>query len=574
MTSAKLAHPMGGPHTCRICSGPLALLYSGTSDRVDANAFAPSCHMPGVYGDLYKCADCGAVEQPSLPGAEQLHELYRDMSDAAYLEEADGRRATARRLLDMVGRYRAGGRLLDVGCGHGLLIDEAARRGWEAVGIELSTDAAAYATERLGADVRQTPLEELAEEPFDAIVMADVIEHLHDPLAGIDRCHELLAPDGVLLVVTPDAASPTARLAGRRWWGYLPAHTCLIPRATLTEVLSARGFVISEDVALARTFSARYWLAGLSERFGPRARALAHALPARAPLTVTLGDERAVLAHKVAVRTPPDPLVSDRGHDVKVHVVLPASDAAETVGQVAHEMPVPAADRALLVDDASVDDTVHAALGAGFEVLPRPLSRGYGASHKTGYVRALLDGADIIVVVHADNQYDPALVTKMVRPLVAGEADVVVGSRTLEDEVIAGAMPRWKWTGNRLLSALENYAFGRSYSEYHTGYRAFTAEFLRSIPFLRNSDGLVFDQQVFAQIVARRARVVEQAIPTRYFLQPSSVSLGASVGYGLRTLGVLGRYRLDESGRRPSALLGPPPLAVRAPGDAASPVSR
>jgi hypothetical protein len=130
----------------------------------------------------------------------------------------------------------------------------------------------------------------------------------------------------------------------------------------------------------------------------------------------------------------------------------------------------------------------------------------------------------------------------------------------LEDEAIAGGMPRWKWVGNRFLTAIENAAFRREFSEYHTGYRAFSADFLRRTAFLRNSDDFVFDQEIFAQIVASGARVVELPIPTRYFLEASSVSFGKSVVYGLKTLRVLARYRLDER-RRSWALLRPP--AVR-----------
>jgi glycosyltransferase involved in cell wall biosynthesis len=236
-----------------------------------------------------------------------------------------------------------------------------------------------------------------------------------------------------------------------------------------------------------------------------------------------------------------------------VTVVLPAYRAASTIAAVAHEMPVDVVDRALLVDDASPDTTPEAALRAGFELLRLPANRGYGGNQKAGYARALLDGADIVVMVHADNQYDPSLIARMIRPLEASIADVVMGSRLLEDETIAGGMPRWKWVGNRGLTWIENRAFRRGYSEYHTGYRAFSAEFLRSIPFLRNSDGFVFDQEIFAQIVARRARVIELPIPTRYFREASSVSFAASVEYGLRTLGVLARYRLDgrEEGRWP-----------------------
>ena len=159
-------------------------------------------------------------------------------------------------------------------------------------------------------------------------------------------------------------------------------------------------------------------------------------------------------------------------------------------------------------------------------------------------MRALLDGAEIVVMVHADNQYDPALVERMVKPIEAGLADVVIGSRLLEDEAIVGGMPRWKWIGNRALTAVENLVFRRGFSEYHTGYRAFSADFLRRVAFLRNSDDFVFDQEIFAQIVASGSHVVELPIPTRYFLEASSVSFRASVRYGLKTLWVLARFRL------------------------------
>ena len=384
---------------------------------------------------------------------------------------------------------------------------------------------------------------------YQVVLLADVIEHLDDPLAALDACTRLLAPGGALCVVTPDAGSRTARLAGPRWWGYIPAHTFLFPRGTLRELLEARGLVLAEDQPLRRSFELRYWMGGLAER-GGRATALAGAL-ARTPLghrrvTMSLGDERVMLAHKVPVARAQRPLMRDRGGDFKVHVVLPAYRAAETIPEVARSMPVESADRALLVDDASPDDTSDVALREGLDVLRRPTNRGYGANQKTCYVQAILDGADAVVMVHADNQYDPALVAQMVKPIAYDIADVVIGSRLLEDEAIAGGMPRWKWVGNRFLTTIENLAFRRGYSEYHTGYRAFSTEFLRSIAFLRNDDGFVFDQEIFAQMVARRARVLELPIPTRYFREASTVSFRASVEYGLRTLGVLARYRLDE----------------------------
>jgi hypothetical protein len=135
---------------------------------------------------------------------------------------------------------------------------------------------------------------------------------------------------------------------------------------------------------------------------------------------------------------------------------------------------------------------------------------------------------------------------------------MVIGSRLLEHRAVADGMPRWRWLGNRLLTSMENRVFGRAFSEYHTGYRAFSADLLRSIPFLRNSDDFVFDQEIFAQILARGARVAEIPIPTRYFLEASSVGLRNSVRYGISTVAVLARFSLDRRGRARWALLRRP----------------
>jgi len=556
---------MATPTACRVCAGHLSLRVAGTNGHSPvAEAFAPSQHETGRHGDLLACVECGTVQQPLLPAGDELHELYRDMSDDAYLGEEAGRRATAAHLLDLIAEQVPAGRLLDVGCGHGLLLDEARSRGYETVGLELSRSAAGHAREVLGLDVREAPVEDFADDGgFDVVVLADVIEHLDDPVAAVDRCAGLLRPGGVLCVVTPDPSSVTARLAGRRWWGFVPAHACLLPRATLRELLAARGLVISADVPLVRSFSARRWASGLAERLGP-ARApverLADALPDGASLSLALYDERVIVANRIAVEHAPTPLVRPRGGSATVTLVLPAYDAARTIPDVAAEIPVEAADRALLVDDASGDDTARVALEHGFDVIRHPRNRGYGGSQKTGYARALLDGADVIVMVHADGQYAPGLVPEMVAPILDGRADMVIGSRLLRDRAIAGGMPRWKWLGNRMLTAIENRAFGVELSEYHTGYRAFSAELLRSIPFLRNSDDFVFDQQIFAQVLARGARVVEVPIPTRYFREASSVDLPTSIRYGVQTLGVLGRFVVDR--RR-----GSWPLLRRTAGD-------
>ena len=290
--------------TCRICSGPLELLYKGSGIEASALAFSPTNHQPGQYGDLYRCERCGTVAQPSLPSGDALLDLYRHMRDEHYLDEEAGRRATARRLLDEIGKRAPSGRLLDVGCGHGLLLDEARRLGYEVEGLELAEDAAAHARDQLHLTVHAKTLAELPGPPrYNAIVLADVIEHLDDPVAAVEHCARLLAPGGVLCVVTPDPASRTARLAGPNWWGYLPAHTYLLPRATLRGLLERSGLDVEGDVGLVRTFTLRYWMAGLAERGGLVGRAvetLRRAAPQRARVSLSLGDERVIVARSGA----------------------------------------------------------------------------------------------------------------------------------------------------------------------------------------------------------------------------------------------------------------------------------
>jgi 2-polyprenyl-3-methyl-5-hydroxy-6-metoxy-1,4-benzoquinol methylase len=249
---------------CRICSGELELKVPGDGVPVTAAALSPSAHAVGGHGDLLVCVECGTVQQPVLPSGEALHALYREMRDDEYLGEEAGRRATANRLLDLIAAHAPAGRLLDVGSGYGLLLDEARRRGYDVVGVELSRAGASYARDTLGLDVRELSLEAFSQSSngdspgaFDVIVLADVLEHLDDPVDAIDRCAGLLRVGGVLCVVTPDPSSLTARIAGARWWGYLPAHTVLLPRRTLRELISARGLVISADVPFVRTFAAR-----------------------------------------------------------------------------------------------------------------------------------------------------------------------------------------------------------------------------------------------------------------------------------------------------------------------------
>lgn len=290
--------------TCGICSGPLTLRHRGAAAAPAATDFAPSCHTTGGHGDLYTCTRCGTIQQPGLPTGPELLELYRDMRDDAYLTEEAGRRVTSRRLLDAIERHGQRGRMLEVGCGHGLLLDEARARGWEVAGLELSTASLEHARDRLSLDVREVTLDALdpaADGGCQAVVMVDVLEHLDDPVGALSQCAELLAPGGVLCVVTPDPASRTARLAGKRWWALLPSHTYLVPHATLRRLLGDAGLETVEERGLRRSFTLGYWVAGLGERSGPLRGVLAglrRLSLAQRRVTLSLGDEQVVVARR------------------------------------------------------------------------------------------------------------------------------------------------------------------------------------------------------------------------------------------------------------------------------------
>ena len=206
----------------------------------------------------------------------------------------------------------------------------------------------------------------------------------------------------------------------------------------------------------------------------------------------------------------------------------------------------------ILVDDGSTDETLKIARELDLQIFVHNRNYGYGANQKTCYTEALRAGADIVVMVHPDYQYDPRLVPQIVEPVVGGRADVVLGSRLKSGSALAQGMPWWKFLANRLLTFLENRAFGLSLSEYHTGYRAFRREVLETVNFVANSDGFVFDQEIIGQVVAAGYRIAEIAVPTRYFAEASSAGFLASTVYGLRILSMLFWFTLNRWGLRRS----------------------
>src|SRR5688572_14927953 len=245
----------------------------------------------------------------------------------------------------------------------------------------------------------------------------------------------------------------------------------------------------------------------------------------------------------------------------KVVVVMPAYNAARTLVRTYRDIPPGVVDHVILVDDLSRDDTVAVAELLDLEVIVHRQNLGYGGNQKTCYDAALATGADVVVMLHPDYQYDATRIPALVEPILAGRADLMLGSRFLGDP-LAGGMPRWKYVSNRFLTLVENLAFGLRLSEYHTGLRAYSRRLLERIPYRLNSNDFVFDQELIAQVVAAgmRRRIGEIAVPTRYFEEASSVGFKRSVVYGLSTLRVVLRYVLHRPRLRRS-----PPLRARVP---------
>lgn len=240
----------------------------------------------------------------------------------------------------------------------------------------------------------------------------------------------------------------------------------------------------------------------------------------------------------------------------RVVVVMPAYNAARTLERTYRDIPPGIVDHVILVDDVSRDETVEVARRLGIEVVVHVQNRGYGGNQKTCYLEALRAGAEIVVMLHPDYQYDSTRIPALIAPLLAGEADMMLGSRLKrtpggpKNPALAGGMPLWKYVANRFLTVCENLVFGQELSECHTGFRAYNRRLLETVPFLLNSDDFVFDTEMIAQAVLFGFRIGEIAVPTRYFEEASSVNFRRSVVYGLATLNVLRRTLLQRTGLR------------------------
>ena len=235
-------------------------------------------------------------------------------------------------------------------------------------------------------------------------------------------------------------------------------------------------------------------------------------------------------------------------HGQKVAVVMPAYRAEKTLAQCYRAIPHDVVDLTLLVDDGSDDATLAVARELGIVAHRHARNLGYGANQKTCYRAALEAGADIVVMLHPDYQYEPRLLTAMAAMIASGVYDVVIGSRILGNTALRGGMPLYKYVANRLLTALQNLVIGTKLSEFHTGYRAFSRRVLTDLPLLANSQDFVFDNEMLVQAHAFGMRIGEISCPTRYFEEASEIGFRRSVVYGLGVLRVSAQYRLWRMG--------------------------
>lgn len=235
--------------------------------------------------------------------------------------------------------------------------------------------------------------------------------------------------------------------------------------------------------------------------------------------------------------------------DKKVVVVLPAYNASATLQKTYNEIPFDVVDDVVLVDDASKDATIEMAKQAGIKhIVAHQSNKGYGGNQKSCYNKALELNADIVIMLHPDYQYTPLLIKSMVSIIAEGLYPVVIASRILGKGALKGGMPLYKYFFNRLLTLTQNIVIGQKLSEYHTGYRAFSAEVIKDINFMANSDDFVFDNQMLCQIFYKGYEIGEITCPTKYFEEASSINFSRSMTYGLGCLKTSMQFWLNKRG--------------------------
>jgi len=544
---------------CDLCSSErysvVYKTYAGDISTIQMDSYRITENQQNFPLRIVKCSKCGLIYANPRPSVITLCANYAGMVDSLYLEEEKGRRLSAQSILNGLHGFKKSARLLDIGCSTGFLLDEARKKGWEVYGVELSQWAVDYARNKLGiANVFGGTLKEAAypSNYFDAVILKDAIEHLTDPKSTLIEIRRILKSDGVICINTPDISSLISKVLRARWWGIKQAHLYYFTRKSLHNMLDAAGFAPIKTKSHARTFSLKYWGSKIKDydRIPYRICGflINHSIIKDWLIKINLGDQIEVYARKMRklefleeLETPAHSLQQSQ---MRVVAVLPAYNAAGTLKETVADIPQDAVQDIILVDDASHDGTVGIARSLGLKVFVHEKNKGYGANQKTCYIKALADSADIIVMVHPDYQYDPKVIPQLIEPIKEKRADAVFGSRMMKGGALEGGMPRWKHNTNILLTALENVVFATFLTEYHSGFRAYSARVLESINFQLNSNGFLFDTEIIAQILLHNYKIEEIPIRTRYFDEASTIKFWPAILYGLGILKTLLKYIL------------------------------
>ena len=545
---------------CNLCGATsYSILYKTYSGDValEEKDYRITDHAANIPLRIVKCERCGLIYANPRPAVGNLISAYSRMVDEVYVAEAEGRRLSAQSILKMLKKLKKRGKLLDVGCATGFLLDEARKAGWEISGIELSEWAVGYAKKTLHIDTIFQGVLKNASYPdnyFDAVVMKDSIEHLTDPKSTLVEIRRVLKSDGIICVNTPNIDSLIGKILRARWWGIKQLHLYYFSRKTLHAMFESTGFNPIKTKSHVRVFTLKYWLGRLRGYNEPIYNIfmflIKHGLIRNGLFRVDFGDQIEVYASKMHrlkyIEELERPSHLTQKHKMKVVVVLPAYNAEKTLRKTVADIPKSVVDDIILVDDASRDNTVHAAKDLGLKVFIHKKNMGYGANQKTCYEKALKEGADIVVMVHPDYQYDPKVISHLIEPIKLGRADAVFGSRMMKGGALEGGMPLWKHNVNILLTAIQNVIFGGFLTEYHSGFRAYSACLLRSVNFKSNSNSFVFDAQIVAQILSHNFKIEEIPIRTRYFDEASTIRFLPSVFYGLGILVTLAKYTIHH----------------------------